>query len=498
MRKLHLSVLAIVFFMGLAFCFASFPHSHQGASSTNATVNPKSRVWYKFLQEEKNVRLNVPDVPKFYLSNGIRVDYIVDHSLPKVDFRLYLKGGKFAEQEDQQAKGVGNVWVETLVFSGSQEYPRDVLASYLENRATSFSASSGLERSVVSLSSFSKFFVQDLKVVLNILKQPRFAQEDLNFIKKQMEQGLQKREEKPATIAYLMAKKLLWQNSIRGEILINADVQKISQENILQWQKLMWNPKRMHLLISGDFDLEKIKNILEQQLGTLPTQNNLSPLPQEKTKTSTDIYFLTKSIPQSTVLFMTKGMPHTSSEYYALKVFDYILGGGSFDSYLPQQIRTKRGWAYTVYSAYSTWKDNGSIHIFAQTQSKNTANVIKETQVILNSPQRYVDETSVQKAKQAIINRFVFLYSTPMQLIGQKLSTEWDGLPPDYLNDFVENIGQVNIDQVLQVAQKYYSAENFFIVVVGNQSVKSSLSSINLSSGKKQGKRNIVDTVFPH
>lgn len=458
--------------LSVVLLFASAVFSHQHSANTSANVVPADRHWAKFLKNSAPLRLQIPSTPHLFLKNGIRVDYVVDTSLPKVNFRLFVEGG--AQQEMQI--GLNSVWVDMLTFSGSEKYPRDTLATYLETRATSFTSASSLQRSSFALQSFANFFLQDLEVVLEVLQHPRFAPEDLDFLKKQTLRQLEQRAENPAKLAYLTAAHYLWPHSRRGTITRPQDIEKLEREHLAVWQKKMWNAPRMRIVVSGDFDKESLVAMLEKSLlPENPTRERAFEIAEDKAANTNKIFFLSKEIPQSTILFYGQGIKHSSADYYALKVFDYLLGGGSFDSYLTQEIRTKRGWAYSVYSGYRSWQNNGSISIFAQSNAVNTADLINKTEKILQSPEAFVNQNSVAKAKEAISNRFVFLYSTPMQLLSQKLSIEWDGLPPSYLNDFLNNIAKVRQEDVLRVAKKYYQSQNFFIVVVGPQSAKEKL-----------------------
>lgn len=86
----------------------------------------------------------------------------------------------------------------------------------------------------------------------------------------------------------------------------------------------------------------------------------------------------------------------------------------------------------------------------------------------------------------------MFLYSTPTQLISQKLDAEWDGLPEQFLNEFTNHIDKVQLEEVLQVAKKYYQPKNFFVVVVGSPATKK-----QIAEAKFLIERKLEDFVFP-
>ena len=85
---------------------------------------------------------------------------------------------------------------------------------------------------------------------------------------------------------------------------------------------------------------------------------------------------------------------------------------------------------------------------------------------ILNHPEIFVTEEKLKQAKAAIRNKFVFLYKTPAQLLNILFRLESHGLKNNYLATFLENIEQVTLEDVLNIAKKYYNFDDFLKVIV--------------------------------
>ena len=435
-----------------------------------ADQGPNERPWKPYMKGEP-IQFKIPPLEEITLSNGIHVFYRENKLLPKVSLTLIFDGGTFEEQPENA--GITSLWGESIVVSGSEKYPRDKLAAYLEQHGSGFQFNSSLERSTFSLSSLSSFFMEDLSVVFSVLLSPRFDAPDVQLLKNQTIEGIKKRGEKPGKSAYLAAQLIEWKGKLRSNIVTYDSIKKTTREDLAKWHKKMVASNRLSILITGDFDKEQLSTWLEAELPKLaPGKSplNLDKLavdPDTRGKQKHPAYLLKKNIPQTSILFRAPGINHSHPDYYALKLFDLILGGNSFNSHLTQVIRTKNGWAYSVYSHYSSGAYTGNITLFMQTANKNVPNVISTVRDILNNPDSFLTEMALAEAKSSLRNRYVFLAETPEKLAALQLSLMWEGLSTTYLDDFLQHIDQVSLKDLKRIAKKYYDFDRFFITMVG-------------------------------
>ncbi|MES0489304.1 MAG: pitrilysin family protein [Leptospirales bacterium] len=441
-----------------------------------ADPDANERPWKPYLDGDP-IQFKIPPLEEVTLSNGVKVYYRENKLLPKVSITLIFEGGTF--EENRENAGITTLWGESVVASGSEQYPRDKLAAYLEQHGSGFYFQSGLERSTFSLSSLSSFFMEDLSVVMSVLLAPRFDAPDVQLIKNQTMEGVKKRGEKPAQSAYLAAGLIEWKGKIRSNIKTIDSITNITREGLVAWHKKMAASNRLTILITGDFDKDKLTAWLEGELpkftpGKTPLNLKLLAVdPDTRLKQKHPTYLLKKDIPQTSILFRAPGINHAHPDYYALKLFDLILGGNSFSSHLTQVIRTKNGWAYSVYSHYSSGAYTGNITLFMQTANKNVPNVLAKVREILNNPDSFLTELALEEAKSSLRNRYVFLAETPEKLASLQLSLLWEGLLDTYLDDFLKNIDKVTLADLKRIGKKYYSFDRFFITLVGPEPIYS-------------------------
>lgn len=457
------------------------------AYALSPVVKPRSdaqsRSWYHYIKEEMP-RPAIPQIKQFKLSNGIQIYFLPALQVPLVHMQVYVEGGGFEVGDDKI--GLHGLWGETVVFSGSEKLNRDKLSVYLEDRASGFTFHGGAERSAFTLNSMSHYFARDVREIFGVLQSPRLAEEDFELLRKRVLQELGRRDENPGKWASLGMTKLFWGDTLRGRYATTRTVKNVNRADLAAWQKKMWRGERLSLAVTGAIDESQLKKLLEETFGSMPydTQgkidlNVMHVKPAAKPNT---LSLLPKEIPQTTVIYKAPGMKHTDADYYALRVFDFLLGGDSFNSYLTQKIRTEKGWAYSAYSTFETDDFTGSVMVFTQTANVNLPDVIAAIDDILAKPEAFVSTDKINQAKLSLKNKFVFLFENPVQYMKLFLQLKWDGLPESYLPDYVQHLSKVTEADVLRVAKKYYRPENFTVLLCGPQDIYTKKSALRPDS----------------
>jgi predicted Zn-dependent peptidase len=159
-----------------------------------------------------------------------------------------------------------------------------------------------------------------------------------------------------------------------------------------------------------------------------------------------------------------------SPDFYSLTLLDFILGSGGFRSMLPQEIRNKRGLAYSAGSFYAARAQYGVLDAYAMTGSASTAEVVTLFRMIIKSLREHpVSEGELAWAKKSIGNRFIFSLESPEQIAYQQMMLESEGLPHDFIDTFQEKIERVRIQDIQAAADKYLVPERARILIVGDE-----------------------------
>lgn len=443
------------------FIITSFLAAQQNKVRLNSMEKVKERFWYQYLDRE-SPDFQVPEIISEVYESGATLHRLKKGQVPQTRVTLLFSGGEM--EENEMNSGLTSLWSELLVFSGSKNTPRDKLSSSLEQRASSLSASSDLRQAVMSLGSLSVYFLEDFRLLEEILLDPNFAEEDLAILKSQVLQGIARRAESPARALSLSAKKVLFPKGPRGLVSTNASIDSIGVDQIKAWHEKMVCSKRLNILLTGFYDESTLAAI--EQLTTKIQQSCDLPdadlLKVSLSRPNSSVYHLPMDIPQSTLIFYGEGVPHNSPDYYTWRLFDYILGGSSFNSVMTRKIRTEMGFAYSAYSSLSSDAVFGRSILFTQTANETLQPVENIISDLLDNPEKYVTDDSIELAKTSLTNKLVFLYETPSQYLKLWYDLKLDGLDQKYLETFPQNLNSVTREQILRYAKKYYNKQNFY------------------------------------
>ena len=148
---------------------------------------------------------------------------------------------------------------------------------------------------------------------------------------------------------------------------------------------------------------------------------------------------------------------------------NYILGGGGFSSRLVEEIRNKRGLAYSVASFFDPGKYPGSFQISLQTKNSSAREAIAlSLQGVERIRKELVSEKELEGAKKYLIGSFPMRLNTQAKLTNFLTQVEYYGLGLDYPEKYPSLIRSITREEVLRVAKKYLHPKNLILVVVAN------------------------------
>lgn len=147
-----------------------------------------------------------------------------------------------------------------------------------------------------------------------------------------------------------------------------------------------------------------------------------------------------------------------------------ILSGG-FSGRLLQVIRTDLGLAYNAGGTYQSLPlYDGSFFITLGTASVNTAQAVEASIEEVRRLQRDpVTQTELDEAKDRILNSLVFRYTSRASVLNEQIANEYNGLPADAFNQYIDELREVTIADVQRVANEYLQPDAMQVLIVGNE-----------------------------
>lgn len=411
-----------------------------------------------------------PQQPKrVVLPNGIVLLLQENHELPLVSGFFELRGG--SRDETAAKTGLIDLYAETWRTSGSTSHNGDALDDLLEAKAAKIETSGDTDSTSVSWRCMKADLDQVLALSIDLLLHPAFNEQKLQLAKQQEATGIMRRNDDADQIAEREAGKLVYgADSPYARQPELATIMPITIDDLKVWHKKTLTPNNMIVGIQGDFDAAAVQQKIEAALGSLPKGPawKTPEIPIHETKKG--VYFVDKQdVNQSNIWVVGLGTLRNNPDYPALAVMNSILGGG-MSSRLFQEVRTRQGLAYNAGGAYGAQYDYpGMFYAVAGTKSTTTVDATKAVQEQIEGMKtKPVTEDELKKAKDQILNSFIFQYDTKAKILSAKARLEFYGYPADFIEKYRDAVEKVTVADIERVAKKYLDTNKMAILVVGN------------------------------
>ena len=402
------------------------------------------------------------------LPNGLVIFLQEDHELPLVRGFARIRGG--SREEPAAKAGLVSIYGQAWRTGGSKKRTGDGLDDFLEARAAKVETGGGLDSTSISFDCLKGNFDEVFAVFMELLREPEFREDKIGLAKNQLTTAIARRNDQPAGIASREARRLGYGvDSPYARLQQYATVAAVTRDDLLAWQKATVHPNNILLGVVGDFDSRKMEATLRKALGSW-AKGPAAPKVQATFKDpKPGVYFVAKDdVNQSNVRMVHLGTQRDNPDYHAIVVMNELFGGG-FSSRLFSNVRSKKGLAYGVGGSVGFEYDYpGLATLSVGTKSETTAAAIEalyeEVDNLLKTP---ATEEELKRAKDNILNSFVFRLDSKEKVLQEKMLYEFYGYPLDFLERFPVGIGKVTAEDVARVARKYVHKEKFALLVVG-------------------------------
>jgi len=222
--------------------------------------------------------------------------------------------------------------------------------------------------------------------------------------------------------------------------------------------------------VVGDFNSKEMLAKIKEAFGNWPKGSELKDEPATyQTAIKPGIYYVQKEdMTQSDIIMGHLGIMKNNPDIFAVDVMNEAWGGG-FAARLFSNVRSKKGLAYSVRGAIdSNYDYPGTFNVWMTTKTETTAAGIDALKLEIGDLSKSpLTNDEVQRAKESILNSFIFNYDSKAKVLGQQMVYAYYGFPADYLAQYRSRIEKVTTDDVTRVAKKYVHEGQMAILVVG-------------------------------
>ena len=410
----------------------------------------------------------MPPVQRTLLSSGLVLLVGEEHSLPFVTLQLLIDSG--SRRDPSGEEGLASLTARGLLL-GTSEHTVNQVNEELDFMGASLNSSSGKDYVTLSLQILKKDLDKGLDLFMEVLTKPTFPEEEINREVEKTLAAIQSEEDQPEEVAEKAFLKALFLNSPYGHPVqgTKESVSRVTREGIVRFYRSYYHPHSAILTVVGDITDAEIKTKLIPRLEKWP-RGEIPKLPFATTfEKGPKTVKIDRPITQANVILGHAGVSRENPDFYALTVMNYILGGGGFASRLMEEIRNKRGLAYSVASFFDPGKYPGSFQIVLQTKNASAKEAISlSLQQMERIRKEFVSEKDLEAAKKYLIGSFPMRLDTQGKLANFLSQVEYYGLGLDYPKKYPSLIRSVTREDILRVAKKYLHPKKYVLVIVAN------------------------------
>ncbi len=419
----------------------------------------------------KPVEFTPPEPDRVVFENGMVVYLLEDHELPLVSMTATMRTGSWLDPTDKI--GLASLTGSVMRTGGGGVLSAEQVDEELEQFAGGLGISIGRQSGSASLDVLSKDLKRGLQIFAGLIRTPTFEPERVELAKLQTIEGIRRRQDNPGAIVGREFVKLLygedhpsaWDSSIRS-------ITRITRDDLVAFHRKTIHPNGMIVGVTGDFDKSAMLALLRDVFGDWKQGEapvlTIADVPQSQTPKPV-VRFVNKETSQTHLRLGHLSIKQQDPDYVSLAIANDILGGSSFRSRLFNDVRTKRGLAYSVGSRLNTGvHDQGVWLMRAETKLPSTQEVIARFVANMERMRtELVTDNELAEAKEAYVNSFVFSFSSPSAIVGRLIELEYDGLPKDFLQRLRARVIALTKDEILAAAKKHFHPERLTIVAVG-------------------------------
>jgi len=404
------------------------------------------------------------DCQKTVLKNGIR---IVSNTMPyfrSVSMGVWVNVG--ARDESISENGLSH-FIEHMIFKGTAKRTAFQIAKEFDAIGGHTNAFTSLEHTCYHAKVMDTHLETMIDILSDIFLNSVFYEKETENERAVILQEIGMVEDSPDEYVHILSGNNFWgENSLGRSILGSREnILGFDSETIKGFFHRFYQPERIVISIAGNIQHDRFVDLVAPAFESVQPGNDFPERVTPDGRTLTNLHH--RDLEQAHICLGTKGIAITDPRRYAYSLMNTILGG-NMSSRLFQEIRERRGLAYTVYSFISSYVDTGMFGAYTGVDPKNayesTALILKEIDRLKSSQ---VSPDELRKAKEFTKGNILLASEsndTQMVRIAQN-DTHFGRFIP--LQEVLDNIEAVTVDEILELAESLFQPNRFALTMLG-------------------------------
>ena len=398
---------------------------------------------------------------------GITAWLVEEHGIPLIAMRFAFEGGN--AQDPDGKEGVAN-FIVSMMDEGAGELTSKQFQERMEAIAMRMSFDDSRDAVYGSFETLAENRDAAIELLALAVGKPRFDVDAVERIRGQLLASLAYAARDPDRVASEQWSALAFAGHPYGRPANGtpASVQKIGRDDLADFWSSTFARDNLRVVVVGDIDAETLKPLLDKVFGGLPAKAKLKPIAQVIPTATERLKVVEMAVPQSVARFGLPALPRKHKDFIPAFVLNTIVGGGVMSSRLWEEVREKRGLAYSVSTTVQPFKHTS---VFAGGVATKNEEIAQSLDLIRAELKRIAAEgptdKELQNAKSYLTGSFALRFDSNAKIANQLLWFWQEDLGREYVDTRNAEIDAVTMEQVRRVAKQLFEREEPIVTIVG-------------------------------
>ncbi|MDH5393832.1 MAG: insulinase family protein [Gammaproteobacteria bacterium] len=411
-----------------------------------------------------------PRILQWHTKQGTPVYFVESKQLPIVDVRIIFDAGS---ARDKGHAGLA-VLTNALLAEGAAEKPAQQIAEQFEDVGAQFANGALRDMAWLSLRSLrnDRYLQPALTTLKDVLSKPTFSEESFQRELANLKISRKAAKQSPETLATEAFYKALYGDHPYASVVNgdDASLEAMQRKQVLNFYDRYYVSSNAVIAIVGQLSRAQAENIANDLMSGLKRGIKIPALPQVKNLDAAQTIKIDFPSKQSHIMMGQPGTQRGDKDYFALYVANHPFGGSGFSSRLVDEIREKRGLAYSVHSYFSPSRELGPFLIGMQTKNEQTDQALSLLKAELHKFwQQGPSEHELESSVKNITGGFPLRIDSNKKVVEYLSMIGFYHLPLDYLHNFNRRIEAVTLDEIKSALKRRLNPEKMITVIVGGE-----------------------------
>lgn len=413
------------------------------------------------------IEFEPPEVEEIEFPNGLHGYFLEDHEIPVVNIVIMFK----ATYPGEEKTGLNSLAGWALRNGGSASFSKETIDDELEFIGASIETRAGALTGTISANFLTKDTDMVVEILTDLVVNPAFAEDKIELEKKSMIESIRRKADDPWALGRREYAKIVYANHPAGREATVETVSGLTRDDVVEFHRKYVRPDNAVIGITGDITADGAFEMLSALSEKWEAGGEKPVVPPMEFRLTPSVNYIYKDVNQAYIFAGHMGLNSANEDRPMVGIMNYVLGGGSFTSWITQRIRSDEGLAYSARSSYgsSPW----GYGLFTGSCQTRSDAAMRALDLLIEQIERMNTEgpsaEEVENARDAIVNQHVFEYESSARLVNRMVWFDITGLPLDTLERQLAAYQGASLEDVRRAASEYLHPEGLTILIVGNE-----------------------------